>query len=58
MKLRLEENESQDIFIQFLILKITIIPLTLVGYELMIAESVLSKNSCPMHICEIIVNYI
>ena len=39
-KLESVEDETSDIFIQCLVFNKTIIPLTLVGYELMIADSV------------------
>ena len=44
-KLKLVENKIRDIFNQCLVLNVTIIPLTLVGYELMIADSVLRTSS-------------
>ena len=39
------ENEVQDIFTQCSVFNKTIIPLTLVGYEFMIADSVLRTSS-------------
>ena len=44
-KLKSGENYIWDIFIQCLVFIKTIIPLTLVGYELMIADSVLRTSS-------------
>ena len=44
-KLELVENEVQDIFTQCSVFNKTIIPLTLVGYEFMIADSVLRTSS-------------
>ena len=44
-KLKSIEIKIQDIFIQSLVFNKTIIPLTLVGYELMIADSVLRTSS-------------
>ena len=44
-KLELVENKIRDIFIQCLVFNKTIIPLTLVGHELMIAISVLCTSS-------------
>ena len=40
-KLKSVENKIRDIFIQGFVFNKTIIPLALVGYELMIADSVL-----------------
>ena len=45
LKTRVVENRIRDIFIQCLVFNKTIIPLTLVGYELMIADSVLRISS-------------
>ena len=61
-KLESIEIKIKDIFIQSLAFNETIIPLTLVGYELMIADSVLgtssaSKSSYPTRVCGIIVKY-
>ena len=44
-KLELIEIKIQDTFIQCLVFNKTIIPLTLVGYEFMIADSVLRTSS-------------
>ena len=44
-KLESKEIIIHDIFIQCLVLNKTIIPLALVGYELMIADSVLHTSS-------------
>ena len=44
-KLESVENKISDIFIQCLVFNKTIIPLTFVGYELMIADSVLRTSS-------------
>ena len=44
-KLKSEENKIRDILIQCLVFNKTIIPFTLVGYELMVADSVLRTSS-------------
>ena len=44
-KLESIEIKIQDIFIQSLVFNKTIIPITLVGYEFMIADSVLRTSS-------------
>ena len=44
-KLESVDNIVRNIFIQCLVFNKTIIPLTLVGYELMIADSVLRTSS-------------
>ena len=44
-KLESVENIVRNIFIQCLVFNKTIVPLMLVGYELMIADSVLSTSS-------------
>ena len=44
-KLESVENKIRDIFSQCLLFNKTIIPLTLVGYELMIADSVFRTSS-------------
>ena len=49
------ENRIRDIFIQCLVFNKTIIPLTFVGYELMIAD--LSESSYPMRVHGISVNH-
>ena len=43
------ENKIRDIFIQCLVFNKTIIPLTLVGYELMIAGSVIRTGLVTNH---------
>ena len=61
LKTPVVENKIRYIFIQYLVFNKTIIPLPLVGYELMIATSApcpLSKTSYPMRVHGIIVKYI
>ena len=48
------ENKIRDIFMQCSVFNETIIPLTLVGYEIIIADSALrtsSSNACSWNNC-------